>query len=74
MIFSAGLFTGAAAALLFAPKSGRELRGDIATTANQLGNTVAEAMPALPEVDSLNPFNNSSNASAKRRPAQIEAK
>lgn len=66
VIFGAGLITGAAAALLVAPKSGRELRGDIASTANQLGTTVADSIPT---VENMNPFNGTS-----RRPAQIEAK
>ncbi len=37
-----GAITGAAAALLFAPKSGRELRGDIADTAQKVGEKTAE--------------------------------
>jgi len=37
-----GAVTGAAAALLFAPKSGRELRGDIADTAQKVGEKTAE--------------------------------
>ncbi len=38
----AGAVTGAVAALLFAPKSGRELRGDIAETAQKVGEKTAD--------------------------------
>ncbi|MFC5405263.1 YtxH domain-containing protein [Cohnella soli] len=37
-----GAITGAVAALLFAPKSGRELRGDIADTAHKVGEKTAD--------------------------------
>jgi len=38
----AGSITGAVTALLFAPKSGRELRGDIAETAQKVGEKTAD--------------------------------
>ncbi|TFE31555.1 YtxH domain-containing protein [Cohnella luojiensis] len=38
----AGAVTGAVTALLFAPKSGRELRGDIADTAQKVGEKTAD--------------------------------
>jgi gas vesicle protein len=37
-----GAVTGAVTALLFAPKSGRELRGDIAQTAQKVGEKTAD--------------------------------
>jgi len=37
-----GAVTGAVAALLLAPKSGRELRGDIADTAHKVGEKTAD--------------------------------
>jgi gas vesicle protein len=37
-----GAITGAVTALLFAPKSGRELRGDIADTAQKVGEKTAD--------------------------------
>ncbi|RKP55090.1 YtxH domain-containing protein [Cohnella endophytica] len=37
-----GAVTGAVTALLFAPKSGRELRGDIADTAHKVGEKTAD--------------------------------
>lgn len=37
-----GAITGAVTALLFAPKSGRELRGDIAETAQKVGEKTAD--------------------------------
>ncbi|MFB9278173.1 YtxH domain-containing protein [Cohnella cellulosilytica] len=38
----AGAVTGAVAALLLAPKSGRELRGDLAETAQKVGEKTAD--------------------------------
>ncbi len=38
----AGAITGAVTALLFAPKSGRELRGDISDTALKVGEKTAD--------------------------------
>lgn len=52
-LVGAGMVAGAAGALLFAPKSGRELRRDIQRTATQVGETVVHA---LPDPDKLNPF------------------
>ncbi|RED65562.1 YtxH domain-containing protein [Cohnella lupini] len=37
-----GIVSGAVTALLFAPKSGRELRGDIAETAQKVGEKTAD--------------------------------
>jgi gas vesicle protein len=37
-----GAITGAVTALLFAPKTGRELRGDIAQTAQKVGEKTAD--------------------------------
>lgn len=58
-VFGTGLLVGAGAALLLAPKSGRELRSDIGTGAAHLADnigtsaasfrdTVSDRMPALP--------------------------
>ncbi len=41
-VFGAGLLVGVGAALVLAPKPGRELRQDVARTVNQLGETVRE--------------------------------
>jgi gas vesicle protein len=47
-VFGTGLLVGAGAALLLAPKPGRELRNDLAAQAGQLKDTVQDKMPALP--------------------------
>lgn len=44
-IFSAGLVVGASVALLVAPKTGRELRGDISRKASELTETVRQRLP-----------------------------
>ena len=44
-IFSAGLVVGASVALLVAPKTGRELRGDISRKASELSDTVRNKLP-----------------------------
>jgi hypothetical protein len=51
LLFGAGILLGAGVALVLAPKSGRELRGDLSRQANQLGERVRERMPALPTND-----------------------
>lgn len=47
-IFGAGLLAGAGIALMLAPKSGRELRGDIGRQAGRLTDAVREKIPSLP--------------------------
>ena len=42
-LFGAGLLVGAGVALLFAPKTGRELRDDLGRRANQLTDRVRNA-------------------------------
>ena len=42
-VFSIGLVVGAAAALMFAPKAGRELRDDVGTRLRSFGKDSAKA-------------------------------
>ena len=44
-LFGAGLLVGASVALLVAPKSGDELRGDVARTAGKVTDTVRAKLP-----------------------------
>jgi hypothetical protein len=48
-LFVLGACVGAGAALLFAPKSGRELRRDISAKASELKDTVRNALPMIHE-------------------------
>ncbi|MBA2320128.1 MAG: YtxH domain-containing protein [Deltaproteobacteria bacterium] len=48
-LFALGAVVGAGAALLFAPKSGRELRHDLGARANELKSTVRNALPKYNE-------------------------
>lgn len=44
-VFGTGLLIGAGVALLFAPKTGRELRSDIGRRAGQLTDNLRNAVP-----------------------------
>jgi hypothetical protein len=44
-VFAGGAAIGAAAALLMAPKSGRELRGELGSRARELQSRMGEAAP-----------------------------
>lgn len=48
-LFALGAVVGAGAALLFAPKSGRELRHDLSVKAGELKTTVRSALPKYNE-------------------------
>ncbi|MEZ4321642.1 MAG: YtxH domain-containing protein [Myxococcota bacterium] len=68
-MFGAGVAAGAAAALLVAPKSGKELRKDLSAKASDLGETVVNA---LPDMSAVNPF--SRTAPYLQDVQEIEAK
>lgn len=61
-LFGVGLVTGAATALLLAPKSGREIREDLRTAAANTSATVANQLPALPAMPSIPSLGSSSTS------------
>lgn len=52
-LFGVGIVTGAATALLLAPKTGREMRHDIKSAAANTTATVANQLPSLPAMPSI---------------------
>jgi hypothetical protein len=48
-IFGLGVLTGAATAALLTPRSGPEMRREIASAASNVTDAVAQKLPSLPE-------------------------